>query len=398
MAPNQYIIKLNTDDLDYRNQSLIEQKIYDVKDKLGNAVTDLRVIKTYKLGKIIFILVECEIDKTIMHATDVPEIAHMEANLIATGADCVTQKAAPWSLSRISKRGISFNFTYDYGREDGNDTYAYVLDTGIYTEHDDFGGRADLGYTYLSDNHRDENGHGTHCTGTIMSGTYGVAKRARAISVKVLGEDNTGWLSDILGGIQWVLDHYNTLRPESKAVVSMSLGTPFSAALNEATSALIDAGLTVVVSAMNDNTDACLRSPASLKDAITVAASNVLDKLADYSNYGDCVDIIAPGSDVLSTYTGSKIATKFLSGTSMAAPHVTGVLMRRLSRVPGRPSPAELKEWLLNSTSNGRIDTKGKNVPNKLLYAPCDVRETSHDSAALLESNIVLVLLCLFLI
>ena len=144
----------------------------------------------------------------------------------------------------------------------------------------------------------------THVAGIVGSENYGVAKKTTLIAVKVLNAQGGGYISDIVAGIQWVIQNYTSTKqqsPKGKFVANLSLGGGYSVALNDAVKTAIDAGLLFSVAAGNSAVDACSISPASLADAITVAASNVGDYFSSYSNTGSCVDIIAPGDNILST-------------------------------------------------------------------------------------------------
>jgi cerevisin len=224
----------------------------------------------------------------------------------------------------------------------------YVIDTGINIEHVEFEGRAAWGKTMpQNDEDEDGNGHGTHCAGTIGSRRYGVAKKARLIAVKVLGSNGSGTMSDVVGGVVWAAnqakikadaadaEHASTGSTKHKgSVANMSLGGGKSQALDDTIDRAVNAGLHFAVAAGNDNRDACAYSPAAALNAVTVGASTIGDERAYFSNHGRCVDIFAPGLNILSTYTGSKTATTSLSGTSMASPHTAGVLAYLLSIYP----------------------------------------------------------------
>jgi subtilisin family serine protease len=201
----------------------------------------------------------------------------------------------------------------------------YIIDTGIYTAHSQFQGRAISGYNFVDWNNdsSDCNGHGTHCAGTIGSKDYGVCKHCKLIAVKVLGCDGVGSYSSVISGINWAMNHANSTQIPS--VISMSLGGGYSAALNEAVAAAVNSGIVTVVAAGNSNDNACNYSPTSASSDITVGAITKLGAKASYSNYGTCLDIFAPGSEITSTWIGSVTAVNTISGTSMATPHVAGV-------------------------------------------------------------------------
>lgn len=254
-------------------------------------------------------------------------------------------------MARISHRSkLTFStFTkYEYNDEGGEGVDVYVIDTGINVDHDEFEGRAHWGTTVpQGDEDIDGNGHGSHCAGTIASRKYGVAKQANVYAVKVLGTNGSGTMSDVVGGVVWAAQQAKakaaaaakelaeTGKTKHKgSVANMSLGGGKSQALDDAVNRAVDTGLHFAVAAGNDNRDACSYSPAAAEKAVTVGASTLGDERAYFSNYGPCVDVFAPGLNILSTYKGGKKATATLSGTSMASPHTAGLLAYFLSIYP----------------------------------------------------------------
>ncbi|KAH7925314.1 hypothetical protein BV22DRAFT_1034208 [Leucogyrophana mollusca] len=286
-----------------------------------------------------------------------PEVDFIEKDQVVRIQDI--QKGAPWGLARISHRPkLTFStFTkYEFDGEGGEGVDVYVIDTGINTAHVEFEGRASWGKTIPEDVDEDGNGHGSHCAGTIASRKYGVAKKANVIAVKVLGSNGSGSMSDVLSGVTWaaaaaakkaaaaVAEFAATGRTKHKgSVANMSLGGGKSNALDIAVDRAVDNGLHFAVAAGNDNKDACNYSPAASQKAVTVGASTLGDERAYFSNFGSCVDIFAPGLNILSTYTGGPNAIATLSGTSMASPHTAGVLAYLLSIYPSATFDPVLK-------------------------------------------------------
>ena len=195
---------------------------------------------------------------------------------------------------------------------------AYVIDTGINTGHSDFGGRAQNVYDAVGGDGTDCNGHGTHVSGTVGGSTYGVAKSVQLRGVRVLGCDGSGSTSGIIDALNWVAANH-----ASNSVGNMSLGGGYSAALNQATTNLVNSGVFMAVAAGNESQDACNVSPASAPGTYTSAASDRDDVRAYFSNFGGCVDGYAPGVDIKSAWLGG--GTNTISGTSMASPHTAGV-------------------------------------------------------------------------
>lgn len=275
-----------------------------------------------------------------------------------------TELNPTWGLDRIDQHSTAGNKSYRYSTT-GLGVTAYVVDTGVLTTHSQFGGRAHSGYDFVGrdTDAADCNGHGTHVAGTIGGSTYGVAKGVKLVAVRVLACDGSGWASDVIDGLDWVAAH----KGSGPAVVNLSLGTPAYIPLDDAVSRTIAAGITVVVAAGNDDQNACSASPARVPAAITVAASDIQDRRASFSNYGSCVDVFAPGVAVESSWFTSSSASEYLSGTSMATPHVVGVVARYLQSHP-TSTPAQTATAVLGSaTTNTVVDTQGS--PNRLLYA-----------------------------
>jgi subtilisin family serine protease len=227
------------------------------------------------------------------------------------------------------------------------------------------------------------NGHGTHVSGTIGGVKYGVAKNVTLIAVKVLDGDGSGSYSGVIKGINWVVESFKKRKRPS--VANMSLGGPYSQAVNDAVSAAVEAGVVFGVAAGNEDSDACDGSPASTVNAITVGATAVshknddqLDIRSTFSNWGTCVDIFAPGTLITSSWIGGTSATKTISGTSMATPHVVGAAARYLSENK-MATPKEVKQHLVETAGSDMIDlscagrsSACKKSPNKMLYASCE--------------------------
>jgi len=297
----------------------------------------------------------------------------IEANLaVHSLAACESQSGATWGIVRVSEHALKLDGQYAYGAEAGDNVDAYIVDTGIFTEHEDFEGRASWG-TDTVDNpspKTDGNGHGTHVAGTVMSKTYGLAKKAHAIAVKVLGASGSGTNAGVIAGVDWVASHHKGKKTGRSSVANMSLGGGYSSALNQAVDAAVEAGVAFAVAAGNENQDACNVSPASASKPVTVGATTNKDGRSYFSNYGKCVHVFAPGSDITSTWIGGKSATKTISGTSMASPHVCVVLARYRAAHP-TATAHEAQEFVIKSATPDTItDVKGS--PNKLLYAACE--------------------------
>ena len=288
-----------------------------------------------------------------------------------------TQTPTPaWGLDRVDQRekaGLPGAVSaYGY-RSAGAGSTIYIGDTGIYP-HSDFAGRLSTsGFSAINDGNGtvDCNGHGTHVAGTAAGTTYGLAKNAKLVPVRLLDCSGSGRYSTVISALDWILSPENP-NSKSQAVLNLSIGGPASAALNEAILRLTNAGITVVVAAGNESTDACTRSPASAPSAITVGATTLLDVPSIFSNQGKCVDIFAPGSGILSSWIGGVDATYSASGTSMASPHVAGAAAIYLGLNP-KASVAQVAQYLdAESTKDALTNVKAETV-NKMLYiSPTD--------------------------
>ncbi|KAH7378127.1 subtilase [Cadophora sp. MPI-SDFR-AT-0126] len=271
------------------------------------------------------------------------DIAWIEPDTTVRTQALTTQSNATWGLGRISHRAKgSTNYIYDTSA--GSGTYAYVIDTGIYTAHTEFEGRATFGANFAGDGQNtDGNGHGTHVAGTIGSRAYGVAKKANLIAVKVLDASGSGATSQIISGIQWAVNDMKSKGRVGKSLANLSLGGVFSQSTNAAVASAVQQGLFMGIAAGNDGRSAALTSPASEKSACTVGATDKNDARASYSNYGSVVDIFAPGTDILSTWINGPTDTNTISGTSMATPHIVG-LGAYLIGLEGTRAPGPLCE------------------------------------------------------
>jgi cerevisin len=319
-----------------------------------------------------------------------PDIEYIEMDQeVHTMKDVETEKNAPWGLARISHRdSLSFGTfnKYLYSADGGEGVDVYVIDTGTNIDHVDFEGRATWGKTIpQGDADEDGNGHGTHCSGTVAGKKYGVAKKANVVAIKVLRSNGSGTMSDVVKGVEYAAESHSSKAAAAKngkakgfkgSAANMSLGGGKSPTLDMAVNAAVDAGIHFAVAAGNDNADSCNYSPAAAENAVTVGASTLADERAYFSNFGKCNDIFAPGLNILSTWIGGKYATNTISGTSMASPHIAGLLAYLLSLQPAKDSayavaditPKKLKANLISIATEGALSDVPTNTKNILAW------------------------------
>ena len=271
--------------------------------------------------------------------------------------------AASWGQDRVDQDALPLDDLYAT-RTRGDGTVLYVVDTGI-RPHDEFGDRLLDGYSTVAADSSwvDCHGHGTHVASTAVGDRFGLADDAVVVPVRVLDCGGGATTSGVVAGLDWILTHDADGR---RGVVNLSLGGPTSPALDDAVADLVAAGFVVVVAAGNENQNACNVSPAREPSAITVAATNSADARPWFSNTGSCVDIFAPGVDIIAAGIGSDDDTATYSGTSMASPHVAGAAAMILALDPSA-TPADVRATLVNESIDGIISDAGVNSPNRLL-------------------------------
>lgn len=284
------------------------------------------------------------------------------------GSIVATEPNATWGLDRIDQRNLPLDASYTYPDQAGTGVHAYVIDSGVFAAHPEFaaagGGSRVIPGVDFQDNDADPddcNGHGTHVAGTIGSATYGVAKNVTIHSIRVVDCGGFGVASTAIQAVDYVT--HNHISP---AVANMSLRYGFTQALNDAVTNSIASGVTYAIAAANDFQDACLTSPGSTPNAITVGATDITDTRASFSDFGTCVDLFAPGVDILSTWIQPAL-TNHLSGTSMASPHVAGAAALYLGANPSA-TPAAVATAIINQATPNVVVDPGTGSPNRFLF------------------------------
>jgi subtilisin family serine protease len=293
-------------------------------------------------------------------------IDYIEPDQVARIYQTLTQTNADWGISRHSSRSsISSPYSYRYDTTRGSNGRVYVIDTGIRITHNQFGGRAINGVNYVTgESATDLNGHGTHCAGTVGGTTYGVAKMATLVAVKVLSSSGSGTLANVISGIDWSAS--NAASNSGRVnVLSLSLGSSSSSTVNAAVARARNAGSVVAVAAGNSNANACNYSPAGEPLAFTVGSTAVNDARSSFSNFGTCVDIFAGGTSITSAWYTSDTATSTISGTSMACPQVAG-LAAYTGTLRGTTSAATIESLLTSQAVTNQITNVGTGSPNRL--------------------------------
>ncbi|KAI8954121.1 proteinase T-like protein [Xylaria longipes] len=293
-----------------------------------------------------------------------PDVEFIEQDSIMRINAFVTQSSSTWGLARVSHHSRSAT-GYVYDSSAGAGTCSYIVDTGIFTTHSDFGGRATWLANYADSSNSDGNGHGTHVAGTVGSATYGVAKQTKLYAVKVLDSSGSGTTSGVVAGMNFVTSDSATRSCANGTVANMSLGGASSTSINSAARAMIGAGVFLAVAAGNSNTDASSTSPAGEPQVCTVGASTSADARASFSNYGSVVDVFAPGQDVLSIWNNG--GTNTISGTSMASPHIAG-LGAYLLAAEGKRAPQALCSYIASIATSGALTGIPSGSVNKLAF------------------------------
>jgi subtilisin family serine protease len=356
LIPGQYIIVLAEPEVQTLSAEGFEQVISTLgQDFAVQSAAPLRIINGF--------VAEGLDGEDLQALLSDPRIAYVEQDSIIRSSN--TQSNAIWNLDRIDQNKRPLDLAYSY-ISTGEGVTAYILDTGIRSTHLDFGGRVRPGFTAINDGNGTEDcrGHGTHVAGTVGGSTHGVAKEVALVPVRVLDCTGAGTVSGAVAGLDWVVRNHR-----KPAVINMSLGSNPSSTLDTAVRNAVAAGISVVVAAGNSNVDACDFSPARVGEALTIGAvaKSITDSRAPYSNFGPCVDLFAPGSEIISARHTDDTGTAVMTGTSMASPHVAGAVALYLERVPSA-TPAQVSQHMMSTATANVLSSLGTGSPNLLLY------------------------------
>ena len=353
--PNNYIVVLDEDDLaKSKAKKAIDSLAGEHDAKLKHRYLDSVQGFSAKMS-----------EAEALELSEDPAVAYVEQDR-KVQADASQSPTPSWGLDRIDQRDLPLNNAYS-STNNGAGVTAYIIDSGINTAHADFGGRAVSGYDAVDGGPADDcNGHGTHVAGTVGGSTYGVAKQTKLVAVRVLDCGGYGSTSAGIAAMDWITGDHQAGQP---AVANVSIRYLSSPAFDAALRRSIADGVTYAMSAGNDATNACSTRLSSLPEALAVGATTATDARASFSNYGStCVDIFAPGQNIVSASHASNTGAATFSGTSMAAPHAAGAAALVLGATP-QATPQQVRDQLINNATPNKVTNPGGDSPNRLLFA-----------------------------
>ncbi|KAI9168633.1 hypothetical protein H9P43_008006 [Blastocladiella emersonii ATCC 22665] len=368
---DKYIVRLQ-EDID---TDIVDQHVEWLKNQLGSSLPVGHILDRYDFGPGQFHGYLGHFHPFVVELLRrLPVIKSIEKDQTVTLSQVIepplTQTGATWNLARIWQRAVTQPSVYSFNPRSGKNVDVYILDTGVMPNHVQLAGRVLAGPNFSSDNtSNDLNGHGSHVAGISGAIINGVARNTSIINVKVLNAAGSGSWSSMISALNWVVSRKNSTGRAS--VVNMSIAGPKSDALNAAVKSAVDSGVHVVVAAGNSGADSCQYSPASASlvtpGVLVVGAINSQNRLTSWSNWGSCVNVLAPGDGITSLSRASSTGTVMMSGTSMASPHVTGAVAGILAQVG--MSPSLMVRYLRNAATKGVVNTISRaNTANTLLF------------------------------
>ncbi|ODQ64775.1 subtilisin-like protein [Nadsonia fulvescens var. elongata DSM 6958] len=290
--------------------------------------------------------------------SDSKDVISIEPDTIERAHNFVySQQNASWGLSRLSHKTDNADSDYLFREPGGQNTTIYIVDSGVRTTHKQFGGRAFWGANFIDNSDNDDSGHGTHVAGIAASHTFGASKFSRIVAIKVFNNEEQGNISGFLSALSWIYQNHEDTK-HGRGVINYSGGGQVSPAKKAAIEKLVGKGLVFVTSAGNSAESSCNQGPAdcgNIDGSITVAALTKDNKSAEFTNFGTCVDVYAPGVDILSSYNTDDSATAFLTGTSMSSPYVAGLASYFLS-VNSSLTPAQVEKMITKTNMGGVFD------------------------------------------
>jgi len=355
-----------------------------IADYMQFAYSHAVEVESFKVGKMRGVFLTLLPEHLPIHLLQDGVLSYVTENGKVHVGQCTKQNDAIWNLERVSEELLYLSSPqgYTYPTQGGEGVTSYIIDTGILLTHVDFAtGRASWGGNFVDARNEDCHGHGTHVAGTVGGVIHGVAKKVTLVAVKVLDCNGSGSYAAVIRGVEYVT---NNARKPCNA--NMSLGGGFNQALNDAVAASIAEGIPYAIAAGNSNADAANFSPASTPSAVTVCSTTIEpipgseneqqeDVRSSFSNYGAIVDICAPGTLITSAWIGSNTITRTISGTSMAAPHIAGVMSLIQGANPTFSSGQVLAELISHASINlidlNCVNNACSQTPNRLVYYTC---------------------------
>jgi len=373
---NEYVVVF------HKNLSLAlrENHVEQLREKFANSESGEKILHVYEIGDFSAYAAVLS-PSSLQFELRNPYVRYIEPNKEVHLNDFVAmediQDGAPWGLDRIDQRQLPLDNLFHYFQSAGSNVDVYVIDTGIYLEHLEFGGRAVFGINIIDQDNTDCNGHGTSVAGVAGGRTYGVAKKATLVSVKTMGCSGSGTIAAVVAGINFVTKQYvDTQRP---SVATLAIGASRNQLLDEAVKGSVAIGVNYAVPGGSAGADACNYSPSGIEEALVAASSTQDDRRSSYSSWGKCIDVFAPGDSIVTAYIGSINETRSFTGTTWPSAFVAGVVAVHLGENP-TANPVQVKAWLDSVATPDLVVNPGSpETPNRLLYSPSIIRNEDEE-------------------